>query len=298
MSSAYDPMVARALDQLVPSVESDPDETFRRARSAAQALKRRRAVRLRRAAIVAFAALALLTGAALAASRFDVLPFIGESNRSSATYAVDNSLTYTGPAPRVLLCPEAGHGSFSCSVGTHKTESHRAYVLLMRVERTPKLTRELLLGAVADAEKKGQIDHAAADRFRRDLAAINDDFLTVWNLAAGGTVFGGSLEPDEPGAPPPGFELVPPAGVPVAVACQAAGDAFSCHDLASSQVPVGTPLYRLRASSDWVAIPKEPKLRQGDFEGLFRAVTGRDITPAEIRFIRDFLETTSLMIEP
>ena len=66
MSSAHDPVVARALDQLVPRVESDPDETFRRARSAAQALKRRRVVRLGRAAVLAFAALALLTGAAVA----------------------------------------------------------------------------------------------------------------------------------------------------------------------------------------------------------------------------------------
>jgi hypothetical protein len=71
MSTAYDPIVARALDRLVAGIESDPDEALRRARVAAQGLKRRRAVRIRRTAIIALAALALLTGAALASARFD-----------------------------------------------------------------------------------------------------------------------------------------------------------------------------------------------------------------------------------
>jgi hypothetical protein len=299
MSSAHDPIVARALDQLVPSVESDPDETLRRARSAAQALKRRRVVRLGRAAVLAFAAVALLTGAALAASRFDVLPFIDRSDRSSASYSVDNSRTYSGPAPRVLLCPDARHGSFNCSVGTLKAGSHRAYLMEMRVEPTPKLTREGLLHALAAAEKKGKVDHAAADRFRRDLAAVSDDFLTVWNLAASGaTVLGGTQVSGQPGfgrVPPPGFELVPPAGVPMAAACQAEDDAFRCQDLASSRgVPVGTPLYRLRSSSDWVAIPREPQRRPVDFDLLFRAVVGRDMTPAEVRLVIDFVTYTTL----
>jgi hypothetical protein len=302
MSSAHDPVVARALDQLVPRVESDPDETLRRARSAAQALKRRRVVRLGRAAVLAFAALALLTGAALAASRFDVLPFFDQSNRSTASYSVDNSRTYSGPAPRVLLCPDARPGSFDCSVGTLKAGSHRAYLMEMRVEATPQLTRAELLRALAAAEKKGKVDHAAAERFRRDLAAISDDFLTVWNLAAsGGTLFGGSQvsgEPDYGRVPPPGFELVPPAGVPMAAACQAAGDAFRCHDLASSRdVPVGTPLYRLQSSSDWVPIPREPQRRPPGFDLLFRAVVGRDMTPAELRFAQDFVDSVTLTVE-
>lgn len=301
MSSAHDPIVARALDQLVPSVESDPDETLRRARGAAQALKRRRAVRFGRAAVVAFAALALLTGAAFAASRFDVLPFFDQSNRSSASYSVDNSRT-SRPAPRVLLCPDARHGSFDCSVGTLKAGSHRAYLMEMRVEPTPKLTRRELLDWLAAAEKKGQVEEAAADRFRRDLAAVSDDFLTVWNLASGGgTIFGGTPVSEEPGherVAPPGFEFVPPAGVPVAAACQAAGDAFRCHDLASSRdVPVGTPLYRLQSSSDWVAIPQEPQPRPPGFDLLFRAVVGRDMTPAELRFAQDFLDSTTLTVE-
>ena len=303
MSPAHDPVVARALAQLVPIVESDADETLRRARSDAQALRRRRRVRLGRAAVLVFAALALLTGAALAASRFDVLPFFDQSNRSSASYSVDNSRTYDGPAPRVLLCPDAGHGSLNCTVGTRKAGSHRAYLMEMRVEPTPKLTRRELLDWLAVAQNKGQVEKAAADRFRRDLAAVSDDFLTVWNLAAGGgTVFGGTQVSEEPGherIAPPGFEFVPPAGVPVAAACQAAGDTFRCRDLASSRdVPVGTPLYRLQSSSDWVAIPREPQRRPLGFDRFFRAVVGRDMTPAELRFAQDFLDTITLTIEP
>ena len=170
-----------------PGVDSDPDETLRRARSAAQALTRRRVVRRGQAAVIAFAALALLTGAALAASRFDVLPFFDQSNRSSASYSVDNSRTYSGPAPRVLLCPDARHGSFNCSVGTRKAgESPRLLDGDARgahAETDPGGTPRLAGGGREEGTGRGG---RAADRFRRDLAAVSDDFLTVWNLASGG----------------------------------------------------------------------------------------------------------------
>jgi hypothetical protein len=285
MSAAYDPIVARALEQLIPGVASDPEKTLRRARVAAQGLRRRRGVRLRRTAILAFVVLALLTGAALAASRFDLLPWLDQSNRSTASFSIDDSRTYRGPAPEVLRCPQAGTGSFSCSVGTFPASTRRTYFATERVESQPKVTREEALRKLEAAERKGQIDQATAERFRRDLDAVGDDFFLGLALLTGVETLGGGGE-QAPGRP--GFELVPPAGVPMWIACQASEDGFRCHDLASSRnVAVGTPLYLLQASSDWVAVPRQSQ-RPIDVNRLFQAVLGRDLTPAEGRLLMDF----------
>jgi len=99
MSAALDPIIARALDQLVAGVESDPEVIIGRARVEAQGLKKRRAKRLRRTAVLAFAALVLFASAAVAADRFDFFTWFDQSNRSSASFSVDNSRTYRGPAP-------------------------------------------------------------------------------------------------------------------------------------------------------------------------------------------------------
>lgn len=288
MSTAYDPIVARALDQLVAGVESDPDETLRRARLAAQGPERRRAVRLRRTAILAFAALGLLAGAAFAASRFDLLPWVDQSDRSTASFSVDYSRTYRGPAPEVLLCPQAGAGSFACSVGTFPASARRTYYLTDRVEPRPEVSRKDALRTLAAAEAKGEVDRATAERFRRDLAAVGDEFFSGLALLTGvETVGAGEQAPGRPG-----FELVPPVGVPMWIACEASGDGFRCRDLASSRnVAVGTPLYLLQSSSDWVAVPQQSQ-RPIDVSRLFHAVLGRDLTPAEARLLFDFVSWT------
>jgi hypothetical protein len=288
MSTAYDPTVARALDRLVAGIESDPDETLRRARSAAQRLKRRRAVRLRRTAILVFAALALLTGAALASSHFDLLPWVDQGSRSTATFSVDGSRTYRGPAPEALLCPQADPGSFNCSVGSFWAKTRRTYGIAMRVEPREDTSREGALRALAAAEKAGQVDHATAERYRHDLAAVSDDFFSGLALLTAVESIGGG----EQASGRPGFELVPPAGVPMWIACQASGEGFRCHDLALSRnVAVGTPLYRLRSSPDWVAVPQKSR-GPIDLNRLFQAVLGRDLTPAERQLLMDFLFLT------
>jgi len=53
-------------------------------------------------------------------------------------------------------------------------------------------------------------------------------------------------------------------------------------------VAAGTPLYLLRKSRDWVAVPRESQ-RPVDVDRLFRAVLGRDLTPAEARLLVVFL---------
>jgi hypothetical protein len=282
MTTAYDPIVARALDRLVAGAESDPDEILRRARAAAEPLRRRRTVRLR-IAVLGFALLVLLAGAALAGSRFDVFPWLDQSDRSSATFSIDQSQTYRGPAPDVLVCPQARPGSFGCSVGGFPTSNRRAYFLADRVEAQPPVSRDFYLRQLAVDERAGRLDRATAERIRRDVDAVGDDFFSALALLAGvETVGGGEQAPGRPG-----FELVPPTGVPMWISCMSSGDGFRCRDLSSSRdVPVGTPLYFLHASSDWVAVPRHSQ-RPIDVRRLFHAVLGRELKSAEIRLLVD-----------
>jgi hypothetical protein len=264
-------------------------------------------VRIRRTAILALAGLVLLIGTALASARSDLLPWFGDdSTRSIATFSIDYSRTYDGPAPKALLCPDAGPGSFNCSVypgpkpdpllcpdagpGSFKcpdarlpSNLRRTYLLTERVEpRDVTVSREFILRALADAEKKGQVEHDTAERVRREVAAVSDDFFTA--LALIGTVH--SIHGSNPILDRPGYELVPPTGVPLWVTCQPSGGAFSCHDLASSEnVAVGTPLYALRATPDWITVPEKWPRAAGN--NLFRAVLGRDVTQAEVRLFFD-----------
>jgi hypothetical protein len=280
---ARDPVIADVLDRLVPSLNSDPDEMIRRARMAAVPLRAERSRRLRRTVILAFAALLLLGGAALAASQFDAYPWLDRSDRTNATYSIDSSRTYRGPAPDVLVCPAAGAGSFTCSVGSFPSSSHRTYFLVQRVESQPRFSRALILNALSEAERKSQISSADARRVRDDIAAVDDEFFSAMASLTPVVTVGGAEE--APGRP--GFDLVPPSGVPTWITCVASDADFRCHDLASSRdVAVGTPFYFLQSSSDWVAVPHQ-EMRRVDLERFFHAALGRDLKPAEIRLFID-----------
>ena len=289
MIADRDPVVERALDRLVPEVESDPEAILRRATTAAGDRRRRRGARTRRIAIVAVAAVLLLAGTALAAARFDVLPWFDSGDRSSATFSIDSSRTYVGPAPRVLDCPGAGEGSFVCSAGALPPHGRRAYELAERVEAQPTITRASALAGVAAAERTHAIDGEAADRIRAEIEAAGDDFFTALDLVAGvETIESGEQAPGRAG-----YELVPPSGVPKWVACESAGAGFRCHDLSSSRgVLAGTPLYDLQPGPDWVAVPR-PRLKPVDVTGLFHAILGRDLTPAETQLLADVVSVAT-----
>src|SRR5262249_25974417 len=132
-----DPLVEEALDRLVSGVEGDPDEMLRGAKAAAGTPRRRRRTRAGRVAILAFAARLLPGGTARGAARFDALPWLDWGDRSSATFSIDSSHIYAGPAPPVLDCPGADEGSFVCSAGTLPPTGRRAYQLAERVQRRP-----------------------------------------------------------------------------------------------------------------------------------------------------------------
>jgi hypothetical protein len=78
-----DPMIGRALELLVPELDVDPSELLLAAHAGAASL---RTVRRRRqtVAVVAFAALLLFAGAAVAAQRFDLLSFLHTNDRNGA----------------------------------------------------------------------------------------------------------------------------------------------------------------------------------------------------------------------
>jgi len=185
MTADLDPIVAGALDRLVGDVDADPDVVLRRTRVAADGLRTRGAARIRRTAVLAIAAFALLAGAAFAASRFDVFPWLDRSNRSSATFSIDLSRAYRGAAPEILVCPSAGAGSFTCSEGTFATSSRRAYTRAERVEAQPELTRSSLERGLATSERKGSVDPATAQRLRRELDAVDDRFFSALQLMSG-----------------------------------------------------------------------------------------------------------------
>jgi hypothetical protein len=286
--TGFDPQVAEALERIAPTVRSDPDELLRRAAAAAPRVAAARARRARWALVAAVAVLALVAGGALAASHFDLLPWLRTNNRSQAAYAIDRTRRYRGPVPEALICPHAGHGEFVCSDATLVRPSGRRYYELQdRIERLPLLTRQSILRAVDQAEKNGKLTADAARRLRNDLDAVGDDYLRAVNFLM-------TIETRTSFVPVegrPDLELVPPRGVPEWIVCgKAVAGGLRCHDLAGALgVPVGAPVYDLRPGPDWVRIPRVRYHRQ-DTGRLLEAVLGRKPTVAEIRFMFDFFE--------
>jgi quercetin dioxygenase-like cupin family protein len=182
----------------------------------------------------------------------------------------------------VLNCPRAGKGTFDCSAGTLESSGRRSYQFADRVEAQPTLTRAYLLDQLAKAEQSHQIDHAAAERIQRNIADSGDDFFAALSGAITVSTIGGAEQ--APGRP--GFILVPPAGVPAWISCVAHGSAFRCRNLASSSgVAVGTPIYFLPSSPDWVAVPGKPGMKTTNIERYFREALGRNLRPAEQRLL-------------
>jgi hypothetical protein len=279
--TGFDPLIAEALERIAPNVLSDPDEILGRAAAAAPRVAASRARRTRWALVAAVFVFVLVVGGALAASHFDLLSWLRPNGRSEATYAIDRD-RYRGPAPESVVCPGAGPGQFVCSDATFVRPSGRRYYELSdRIERLPLLTRETIRRDIDQAEKKGEMSADAARRFRNDLDAVGDDFIRALN-------FLDTIETRSSFVPVPGrpnLELVPPRAVPQWIVCsESVAGGLRCHDLARAVgVPVGAPVYDLRPSPDWVAIPRvQPHQDAGR---LLETVLGRKLTAAEIRFL-------------
>jgi hypothetical protein len=277
-----DPLVAQALDLLVPDVDADPGALLPAAHARAASLL---AVRRRRqtVAAVAFAVLLLFTGGAIAAQQFDLLSFLHTSDRNSARFSVSPSRTYRGAAPLALTCPGARTGAFTCNVTGPMAPGSRTYELGMRTDDVPLLTRKGMLASLDRAQANGA-DPAQVARVRDDLGRVGDDFIRALAvLTRIETVGGGS------GATgPSGTERVPPPGVPAWVACRELTlTTFRCRPLAALVgVASGTPLYDLQRSKDWRRVPTPPQ-HPPDFERLLERLLGRKPTADESRFFVD-----------
>jgi hypothetical protein len=286
VKTEFDPRVATVLDRLVPELDSNPEAMLRAASARARVLTAAHAQRRRRILIVSVAVLALIVGGgALAASQFDVLPWLSHDNPSEATFSIDRTRHYDGPAPDVLVCPGAGSGDFTCSEGTLPPRGARTYLFAERVEDVPQVTRTFMLLTLARDERRGRLSADEAARVRRDVDAVDDSFFRAISLFASVRTNGGGEQ--APGRP--GFELVPPAGVPEWISCRSLEGAFTCRPIARSRdVPVGAPAYMLERSDEWTAQPREASTPP-DVRALFHAVLGRDLEPAEIRLFIDLL---------
>jgi len=287
MIADKDPAVTRALDLLVPPLNGDAEGLFARARVDAGRI---RAARRRRRWVtgLAFAAVALLTGAAIAASKLNLLPFLQTHDRNSARYSVDQSRVYRGGSPTALNCPAAGLGAFLCTP-TRTEAGARAYILATHVAAQPELTRAGMLAQLAAAEQSG-VSHKQVQRVRADLARVSDEFIHSLNLI----VSIETIASDQQVPGDPRLELVPPVRVPTWIACeQERKRAFKCRTLASSaNVPVNTPIYQLRPSKDWHAVAK-PKGQPLELSRLVNAILHRQPTNDEIRVLLDLVRVAS-----
>jgi hypothetical protein len=230
-----------------------------------------------RVAAVAFAVLVLATGAALAATGFNLLDWIRSDNPSEATFSIDRNRVFSGPVPESLSCAAASdEGTFPCTLGR---DGPWVYVFYNRVEAQPEFTREAALAAATDAERAGTISHDLAEQVRADLNAVEDEFFRKIDLLRTVTMI------SSPHEVRPGVLLVPPADVPQFVTCEGAdASTYECRKLASSVVPVGAPIYGLVENDEWVEQAFE---REGprDVAPLFEGLFGRRLTPAEERLI-------------
>lgn len=281
MIADRDPFVAQALDLLVPDLDSDPDTLLSGAH--ARAARLRGAQRRRRTVVaVAFAVLLLFAGAAIAADKAGLLPFLQTNDKNSARFSVSPKGAYKGAAPVALTCPRAGKGTFACNATGAMTEGTRNYQLSTRVDKVPSLTRQGMNTSLDKAAASGA-NPAQIARFRSDLAAVGDDFIRALGVMVRIQTVGNSSSPSAAGT-----ERVPPRGVPAWVACREVTlTTFRCRPLAALVgVKPGTPLYSLQPSKDWRTVQSPPS-DQEDIGALIEKLLGRKPTAAEERFFVD-----------
>ena len=236
--------------------------------------RRRRRIQL--LALVAATA-AIATGAGLAASGVDLVGWLRSDDPSQASYFVETGERYDGPAAEMLGCEIAAGEPYPCREGA----GGRRYELLTRVEPAERVSREAFHEGIDDAERRGLVTGAEAERIHADIDAAGDDFFERLELFSGirgiGVGVGDSRGP-----------LVPPRGVPMLVTCEPAAGAWTCRNLAGAiGVPVGAPIYSLVMTNDWVRAPESVESVE---EPTVEAIWGRELTPPEVRLLWVMLE--------
>jgi hypothetical protein len=230
-----------------------------------------------RAAAIALAVL-LLAGAAVAATGYTFFDWLRASGPGEARFSIDGTRTVAWPAPEQVACADAGAGEFSCQPGK---DGGRVYESFGRVEKEFEVTRERVLAGLAQAEQLGRVSHAEAEQIRAQIAAVDDDFFAKLNVLAGLSTVA------SPRQVRPGVYRIPPEGIPQIVTCRPDGSSYSCRDLAAStDVPVGAPIYGLRESADWVETTRAPAAT--NFDELVASIFGRRLTQEEKELLQVF----------
>jgi hypothetical protein len=285
--NAFDPVVANALNQLAPDVHADSDLLLQRARQARAT--RRRSWALRGAAL-AFAGLVVAGGAALAATKLDLAPWLKTKSHTNIRFSIDMHRHYHGPAPAELRCRAAGSGALTCSAVAARSGPRLApphtYRLAERIQAQPRLTRTYVLDRLDAAEDRGTVPPLLARRIRTDVKAVSNDFFAKLSVVASVQSIGVGPVVVEPGHRR-AFVLVPPQTQPLVATCTSGTiRRLRCQDLAAAQgVPVGAPVYMLEPSKDWPHSARQPKLAFPAPNGLMEHVFARSLRPAERRLL-------------
>jgi hypothetical protein len=236
----------------------------------------RRRIRLTwRLAVIALAVL-LLAGAAIAATGYTLFDWLHTENPGEARFSIDTSRTVEWPAPGALACDGPGTGEFSCAPGG---TGPWVYELYDRVA-TPDtgFTRESLLAAIDDEERRGAMSSQTAEELRGQIAAVGDEFFEKMSI-----LFRIS-NISSPHEVRPGVVVVPPEDVPQFVTCRPNGAAYRCANLAESvDIPIGAPIYGLRENSKWIEQPYRPQ--PPDLRTIVESAFGRALSPAEERLL-------------
>lgn len=288
MNAPYDPVVADALGRIAPEVDADPELLLRRAK---QARGPRRRSWLVRGGVLAFAGIVVAGGAAVAATKLDLVPWLKTKSNSNIRFSIDPHRRYRGPAPAEVRCPGARSAVFTCRpvavLDGPRLASPHTYRLAERILAQPRLTRTYVLTQLDAAEERGAVPPLLARRIRLDAEAVSNDFFAKLNVVASVQSIGTGLVEVEPGAGRRAVVLLPPKDQPVIVACSSsASSGLTCRDLAAAQgVPIGAPVYMLEPSKDWPHALRQPKLSVPAPAGLVQQVFGRPLRPTERRLL-------------
>ena len=254
---------------------------LRRAAYARIERARRRRRRIQVGVAVALAA-TLMTGIGLAASGVNVLGWV-RNDPGNARFQVNRNMVYRGPAPRHLSCQSVAGATFTCSVGAGAAP--RVYTFLDRVEQPARTIfgRGRLLRSIASVERRHLLPHGRAERLRRDVKAVGDDFFRAMQRLPLVESVGVGVGSSSKGA------IVPPPGIPMLIFCDSVGASVAtCHPLAGAVgVPARAPFYELEPSADWVRLKRSGSQQPNDFAWQIELALGRTLDPAEIRLLTE-----------
>jgi hypothetical protein len=235
---------------------------------------------------VGLALVAMIAAGAVAAARGLHVFGIGAGDRDNATYVIDVSSRYDGPAPERIAC--LAGAPLDCRVGTN---GELRYALAARVSRPPEITVPTLDGTIDRARAAGSIGAADAERLKEQIAGVSPAFLQQLQLILQVGIVSASSGETRIGPSGVVEERVPPPGAARFLVCTATG-ALRCTGISGAAgIAIGAPIYELTPGDSWVWVQVPAGSRDGDADSAARffarveEALGRPLAPAERRAI-------------